>query len=242
MKKLVKKQNGGATSQIKSGVKQVAKGVKKGVDDTVKSAKSTAKTVVKATPQYKAYKAAGSAMKSVDDSLQKRYPNYTGKGSFYDGAKSAVKSVMGYKNGGAKKYQDGGVTRQDIKQAKMKAKLDRINAGTEPSTYEKVSTISGNVAKTAGAAAEAAKAIKDARTGTSGPGMKKGGAIKYKTGGMVNPNASVQASKVAKGRPAKSAEPKSAAKKATGRTGGISKAPKAASPKMKMGGMKGKSC
>ncbi len=63
-----------------------------------------------------------------------------------------------------------------------------------------------------------------------------------KTGGMVNSNASVQASKVAKGRPAKSAEPKSAAKKATGRTGGISKAPKGAAPKMKMGGMKGKSC
>jgi len=58
---------------------------------------------------------------------------------------------------------------------------------------------------------------------------------KYKTGGMVNPNATVQASKVAKGRPAKSAEPKSAAKKATGKTGGISKAPKAAMPKAKYG-------
>jgi len=56
-----------------------------------------------------------------------------------------------------------------------------------------------------------------------------------KTGGMVNPNATVQASKVAKGRPAKSAEPKSAAKKATGKTGGISKAPKAAMPKAKYG-------
>ncbi len=54
---------------------------------------------------------------------------------------------------------------------------------------------------------------------------------KYKTGGMVNPNAKVQASKVAKGRPAKSAEPKSAAKKATGKTGGISKAPRSAKPK-----------
>ena len=69
--------------------------------------------------------------------------------------------------------------------------------------------------------------------------MKK---MKYKTGGMVNPNATVQASKVAKGRPAKSAEPKSAAKIATGKTGGISKAPKTAVPKMKMGGMKKKSC
>ena len=62
-----------------------------------------------------------------------------------------------------------------------------------------------------------------------------GKGIFYKTGGMVNPNASVQASKVASGRPAKSAEPKSAAKKATGKTGGISKAPKTAVPKAKYG-------
>lgn len=78
---------------------------------------------------------------------------------------------------------------------------------------------------------------------TSRPGMipvKKG---IMKTGGMVNSNTKVVASKVAKGRPAKSAEPKSAAKKATGKVGGISKAPKAATPKIKMGGsMKKKSC
>jgi hypothetical protein len=70
--------------------------------------------------------------------------------------------------------------------------------------------------------------------------MKK---MTYKTGGMVNPNASVQASKVAKGRPARSAEPKGASTKATGKTGGISKAPKTATPKAKMGGsMRGKKC
>lgn len=144
-----------------------------------------------------------------------------------------------------KKYQEGGpITRQDIKQAKMEAKLNRIKSGTEPSTYEKVATISGNVAKTAAAAAEGAKAVRDVKAGMSGPGMRKGGATKkYKTGGMVNPNAKVSASKVAKGRPAKSAEPKSAAKKATGRVGGVSKAPRTATPKMKMGGsMKGKKC
>lgn len=100
---LVKKQNGGATSDIKSGAKQIAKGVKKGVNSTVKTAKTAAKTAVKATPEYQTYKAAGKAMKSVDDSLQKRYPNYTGKGSFYDGAKQAVKTVMGYKKGGTTK-------------------------------------------------------------------------------------------------------------------------------------------
>ena len=62
--------------------------------------------------------------------------------------------------------------------------------------------------------------------------MKKGGAKKkMKTGGMVNPNALVSVTKVSRGRPAKSAEPKSAAKKATGRVGGTSKAPKNATPK-----------
>jgi hypothetical protein len=64
----------------------------------------------------------------------------------------------------------------------------------------------------------------------------KASAQKYQTGGMVNSNAKVAASRVASGRPVKSAELKSAAKKATGRVGGISKSPRAAAPKMKMGG------
>jgi hypothetical protein len=90
--------------------------------------------------------------------------------------------------GGAKKYQDGGkVTRGDIKDAQRAAKLKRIEAGTEPSTYEKVANISGNVAKTAVAAGETAKAVRDTRTGMSGPGgMQKGGATKkYQDGGRT---------------------------------------------------------
>lgn len=55
--------------------------------------------------------------------------------------------------------------------------------------------------------------------------------MKYKTGGMVNPNASVSVTKVSKGRPTKSAEPKSVVKKPKGKVGGISKAPKSANPK-----------
>jgi formylmethanofuran dehydrogenase subunit A len=79
------------------------------------------------------------------------------------------------------------------------------------------------------------------KAGKMVPAFAADGKGKMKTGGMVNSNAKVAASKVAKGRPVKSAEPKSAAKKATGRVGGISKAPRAAAPKMKMGGsMKGK--
>lgn len=148
--------------------------------------------------------------------------------------------------GGAKKYQDGGTpsyrdqkkaAKQDQKLAAINAKTERIKAGTEPSTYEKVANITGNVAKTAVAAGETAKAISDARrpSGAGGPGgMQKGGMVKkYKTGGMVNSNAKVSASKVAGGRPAKSAEPKSASKRATGRVGGTSTAPKTAMPKRK---------
>jgi hypothetical protein len=83
------------------------------------------------------------------------------------------------------------------------------------------------------------------------PGKQKGGVNKkMKTGGMVNSNAKVSASKVAKGSVGgiskalskdvvKSASPKDKA-------GGVSKAPKKASPvklaKAKMSGMKGKSC
>jgi hypothetical protein len=141
------KTGGTKTSKLKEGIKSTP----------------GAKTVIKAVksmPEYKAYKAVGKTAKSIDDSIEKRYPNYTGKGSMYDGAKQAAKTLLG-----------------------------------------------------------------------------------YKTGGMVNSNAKVTASKVAKGRPAKSAEPRTAAKKATGKVGGVSKAPKAAAPKMKMGGsMKKKSC
>lgn len=100
--------------------------------------------------------------------------------------------------------------------------------------------------------ANAALGKKAALRTTYTPGVRVGsqsmnsdGSMNYsmKTGGMVNSNAKVTASKVASGRPAKSAEPKSAAKQATGRVGGISKAPKSAMPKMKMGGSKkAKSC
>jgi len=88
----VRYQKGGSTKTSNDVARQIVSGVKKDV-----------KTAVKNDPIYKGYKAAGKAMKSVDDSLQKRYPNYTGKGSMYDGAKSAVKSVMGYKKGGMTK-------------------------------------------------------------------------------------------------------------------------------------------
>jgi hypothetical protein len=151
--------------------------------------------------------------------------------------KKIVKKKMG---GTTKKYEDGGkVTRADIKNAQREAKLKRIEAGTEPSTYEKVANISGNVAKTAVAAGEAAKAVRDARAGTTGgSGMKKGGSVKkMKTGGMVNSNAKVSALKSAGSKGVKSGvNPKAAASKvAKGRSGGTSSAPKTAVPKAKYG-------
>jgi hypothetical protein len=77
-------------------------------------------------------------------------------------------------------------------------------------------------------AARAAKAI-----------QQKGGTTKkMKTGGMVNPNAKMQAGKTAGSKGVKSGvNPKaSASKRATGRVGGTSAAPKTALPKAQMGG------
>jgi len=92
------------------------------------------------------------------------------------------------KGGSVKKMQDGGkVTNADIRDAKKEAKLKRIQSGIEPSTYEKVANISGNVAKTAASAAQVANAVRDTRSGMTGPGgMKKGGTVKkYQGGGRV---------------------------------------------------------
>jgi hypothetical protein len=76
---------------------------------------------------------------------------------------------------------------------------------------------------------------------------KNGSGLKMKTGGMVNPNAKVSAAKVATGKAGgiSKAISKTAVKSASpkGRVGGVSKAPTKATPKAKMGGsMKGKSC
>jgi len=95
-----KMQKGGPVSTIKSGAKQIARGVKDGIKDTMKGAKNVAKKAVKNSIEYKAYKAAGRTAKSIDDKLEKRYPNYTGKGSLYDGAKQGIKALLGYKTGG----------------------------------------------------------------------------------------------------------------------------------------------
>jgi len=68
------------------------------------------------------------------------------------------------------------------------------------------------------------------------------GAKEFKTGGMVNSNAKVSALKSAGSKGVKSGvnAKASASKRATGRVGGISSAPKTALPKAQMGGAAGK--
>jgi hypothetical protein len=70
----------------------------------MKTVKKIAKAAIKSNPiskpLYQNYKDAGKLGKMVDDKLQKRYPNYTGKGSAYNTVKKGVKAVLGYKTGG----------------------------------------------------------------------------------------------------------------------------------------------
>jgi alpha-D-ribose 1-methylphosphonate 5-triphosphate synthase subunit PhnG len=89
-------------NDIMAGSKKIAKSV---VRDAVPVAKKVAKAaVITAAPVgYLAYKGTGMAGKATDDVLEKRYPNYTGKGTAYSKAKSVAKTVLGYKKGGSKK-------------------------------------------------------------------------------------------------------------------------------------------
>ena len=81
---------GTAYDSAKKDVKSAVKDVK----SAVKGAKTVAKTVVKALPSYQAAKA-------TDDFLEKRYPNYFGKGTMYNKVKKGIKSV--FQNGGTVK-------------------------------------------------------------------------------------------------------------------------------------------
>ncbi len=112
------------------------------------------------------------------------------------------------------------------------------NGGVTPSDSTKIYVKKAEKALGAGDMKKGKKALSDAaRQANKGKaGFDELGKWKYKTGGMVNSNAKAAVSKTTSGRPAKSAEPRTAAKKATGKVGGVSKAPRAAAPKMKMGG------
>ena len=85
--------------------------------------------------------------------------------------------------GGVKKMQDGGerVTGRDIRDAQRAAKLARINAGTEPSTYQKVSDITGKVANVATTVGQGISAVQNMKGRNNDPNeQKRGGSIKLK--------------------------------------------------------------
>jgi hypothetical protein len=157
-----KMQKGGGMSDVKSGVKQVARGVKKGINNSVNSAKSVAKTAIKATPQYQAYKATGKAAKKVDDALEKRYPNYTGKRSMYAGLKSGAKTLLGYKTGGMVN-PNAAVKRQAVAGSKG------VRAGVNP----KASASSVARGRVGGTSAAPKTATPKAKYGMSLTKMKK---------------------------------------------------------------------
>jgi hypothetical protein len=97
------------------------------------------------------------------------------------------------------KSELGAMTRKDYRQlkkgAKREAKLERIKSGKQGDRVD-------NVIKAVGSGAEAVANVTNAVNSVRSTVRKTGGVAKktYKTGGMVNSNAKVTASKVTKGR------------------------------------------
>ena len=160
---------------------------------------------------------------------------------------------------------------------KREKKLKDIESGANKEKADKIINTIGNIATTAANVTDIISNAKNKMNnnnsgGNGGPDFKKGGATKmkkyamggstlrpatdkanrgmFKTGGMVNANSKITAAKKATGKSGGTTKAisKTAVKSASpkGKVGGTSKAPKKASPvklaKAKMGGMKGKSC
>jgi hypothetical protein len=142
-----------------------------------------------------------------------------------------------------KKYQMGGgssvtpvpgMTKSQAKAEEFYDKNPSVRTYTNEYTGKKIPT--GPMTKKE--YQDAAMRAADTYESNMGPKLKKGGAMKkMKTGGMVNPNAKMQADKTAGSKGVKSGvNPKAAASKvARGRSGGTSTAPKTATPKAKYG-------
>lgn len=164
-------------------------------------------------------------MRKVNAPLRKTLKHVRDNGSGYKNPESS-KVPEGFTNGkdttaSTKKYQPGGSTPADSSRVYVKQAEKAFSAG--------------NMKK-------GKKALSDAaRQGMKGKaGYDELGKYKYKTGGMVNSNAKVAASKKATGKVGgvTKAVSKVAVKTTApkGRVGGTSTAPKTAAPKMKMGG------
>ncbi len=129
-----------------------------------------------------------------------------------------------------KKYEVGGMTEAEScgKPGKPRCKKTFKSKGKSKETKGSLlGTIGAGILGSLGGYA-AYKKLKE---------QKKGGATKYKTGGMVNANANLKATATAGSKGVKSGvnAKATASKVARGRSGGTSTAPKTATPKAKYG-------
>lgn len=172
-------------------------------------------------------------LRSNDPTVQKWNANQSYGGDYPQTSNANFKKggAKKMKTGGAmKKYEVGGMTESEScgKPGKPRCKKTFKSKGKSKETKGSLlGTIGAGILGSLGGYA-AYKKLKE---------QKKGGATKYKTGGMVNPNAKLQAAKSAGSDGVKSGvNPKaSASKVAKGRSGGTSAAPKTATPKAKYG-------
>jgi hypothetical protein len=164
----------------------------------MKTIKKAVKSAIKSTPEYQAYKVTGKLAKNVDDKLQKRYPNYTGKGSAYNTVKKGVKAVLGYQAGGDTTSVGGYMAKGNpgfTSAEKMKKGISKKPSGYTP----------------------AAGATKKMKTGGMVNSNSKVSAIKSagSKGVRTGANTRVTASKIARGRVGgTSTAPRTAAPKA----------------------------
>ena len=252
-RQLRKHQNGGASDPIKAMYK--AKGEK------MPTTKKTLKYVSKNSSGYNAPKSA------VDTSVWKERPGRTPDSKTYQKGgttkptpkrttvpkkyvDSAIptykgpdapmpKTARAQKGGITKKYQDGGANKKSYTPFEYYMKTTPGATASDTSQVFTGSINSGNP-KLDKAYYDTYYAGRENEKRSGRDEVKyddQGKRVRYKTGGMVNPNAKLQAAKAAGSKGVKpGVNPKAAASKvARGRSGGTSVAPKTAVPKAKYG-------
>lgn len=166
--------------------------------------------------------------------------NEKGKKDYiHTGASKKVGSETTFTGKGDKYYMAGEMNAQIGKPGKVEYSQPGFSKDVDTSGYaagKKEFTVNTNVTKPGGKTTT--KSTKVSRSQVQ-PMLNRwqSTASKMKTGGMVNPNAKMQAQKAAGSKGVKSGvNPKAvAAKVAKGRSGGTSAAPKTAAPKAKYG-------
>jgi hypothetical protein len=146
----------------------------------------------------------------------------------------AYKKLKKEQKGGATKYQKGGpikIIKKRINKDGSPVTLDSIEKDMTKKAFENIKKNKSGLKLSP--EQELRKKVKeDIEKRSSATKMQKGGIKKYKTGGMVNSNAKVSADSTPGSKGVKpGVNPKAAASKvARGRVGGISTAPKKATP------------